>query len=623
MAFVCEEFPTPRLDIIERLIKVKSPYMINIINWFTEYPPNGDGKKLFVIASRPRGDTFLASRPTAPKKLRIPDLKADILLPVAKALKALHDHRIPHRAIRPGNLFYIVAEGDKIMLGEGVTTSAGYMQDRRYETIPCGMCEPEGRGSGSLSDDIYALGVLATELLYGGLPAVADMEDLIYKKLYSGSYNFFLENRETFEPMTPFLTGTLADNERERWDIDAVLSWLDGKSVRVLIGSSDARGGRPKVFNNYDNYSCDQLAFSLSRKPKEALDFLLTGDIQNWLRFSVIDPQKTEQLEDLLQGQSILKDGNDFQKYRLLCEVILLLSNKMPISWNGVNAMPSGIGAALGYALNEKKSTKNLENILYARMPVHWEEQQKAFGNNPTKLVFNFQQIPRILDRKRIGYGVEVVTYILNPALPCQSPLVKKQFVISVDHLLQALEVYAQTNKSEQVNLLDHHVMAFVMARTRIIQDTDLRGLLAKDPLKLAFNRLKILSKLQNRSSADTLPNITELFMRQTRKIFDKYFHEPTRKWLQDMSQTIIAAGDLTQLKNLVDNPGRLETDHQKFFAACKYYDGLEREIQHLSDNILHDKSHMRLNSSRVYAVAVSSAFSTMALIGYFIYYFL
>lgn len=623
MVFVCEMEPTPRIDILDRLMKVRSPFLTNVHAWYITTLPKESQKKLVVVASQPKGDPLIWKKGDKIPMIPIPELKSSIVLPLAQGLKALHEHNLYHRNVRFDNIFYRSEKKVVTRLGECFTAPPGYYQPAYAETIPSGMCPPEARGADSALDDVYALGVLVFTFLYGDEPCDGmHYEEMIYHKLDRGSYSFFMKDRVTMEQMGTFFAGTLVDNPRERWRIQDVIDWAEGRSIRLIVGTGDLRGGRPKTFNGHENYSCDELAYSMHQDWKPAVDLLKEDELLNWLRYSVVDPRKTEEIEELLESVKLTKKSDDFQKSKLLARVLISLSWKLPVVWQDLAVMPTGIGYYLAHCLLTNEPTDKIQALIYSRMAIFWEEVHRKLDHNPIKLSYTFEMLPRILDKKRIGYGIECVTYILNPSLPCLSEVVLKEFVITLKGLLQAIEVSIKNTPSDIARLLDQHMMAFIVARSRVLRDADIRALSAQDPLHLTLARLKILSKLQSKGAAERMPATASAFFKLTRTTLSRYRHIPTKQWLEEACQKVVEKGDLQELAQLIDNPKRLQTDEANFKQACAYFDSVEGEIHYIQENILHNKSWHRQNQSRSYAVAVSTAISSIVMLGYFMYYF-
>ena len=96
-----------------------------------------------------------------------PQLAGQVITPLVAAIREMTALGIPHRAIRPGNLFYQSSNQGPMMLGECFSMPPGYAQPALFETVENAIADPYGRGPGLNADDLYALGVLILLLHVG------------------------------------------------------------------------------------------------------------------------------------------------------------------------------------------------------------------------------------------------------------------------------------------------------------------------------------------------------------------------------------------------------------------------------------------------------------------------
>src|ERR1700737_3063030 len=93
-----------------------------------------------------------------------------------------------------------------------------------------GMAMPPGRGIGSPADDLYALCATIAFLMFGK-SAVAELSDeqLLAEKIGRGSYATLLGGARLAGPIIEVLRGLLADDPRERWAVQDLEMWLEGR----------------------------------------------------------------------------------------------------------------------------------------------------------------------------------------------------------------------------------------------------------------------------------------------------------------------------------------------------------------------------------------------------------
>jgi eukaryotic-like serine/threonine-protein kinase len=171
------------LDCVERFVQearaANSIGHPNIVDVFS-FGKLADGRSYFVMEWL-RGQTLSARLEHGP----VPLAEAlEILEQTCDALEAAHEKGIIHRDLKPDNIFLVPVRGGRQLvklLDFGIAKLVGNHQRRRFATVPCLMgtpeyISPEQAGGQEIDQrtDIYALGVIAYEMLAGRLPFAAD-----------------------------------------------------------------------------------------------------------------------------------------------------------------------------------------------------------------------------------------------------------------------------------------------------------------------------------------------------------------------------------------------------------------------------------------------------------------
>ncbi len=86
-----------------------------------------------------------------------------VLQPAARGLLALREKKVSHGNIHPGAFFV----GEETVLAECVSMPCGTLGHHLYEPVERLMADPLAHGEANEKTDIYALGVLVLELMYG------------------------------------------------------------------------------------------------------------------------------------------------------------------------------------------------------------------------------------------------------------------------------------------------------------------------------------------------------------------------------------------------------------------------------------------------------------------------
>jgi hypothetical protein len=123
------------------------------------------------------------------------------------------------------------------MVGEMLASPPGYFQPVLYETIERGVASPLGRGQGSFEDEMYSFGVLLAVLVrqHDPMEGLSD-EEIILHKIDHGSFASLISKDRLPATILELLRGLLNDDAPQRWTIDDVLVWMDGRRVNPKQG---------------------------------------------------------------------------------------------------------------------------------------------------------------------------------------------------------------------------------------------------------------------------------------------------------------------------------------------------------------------------------------------------
>ena len=186
-ALICRPELPPRVNVMRALRGVSSLGLQQLVEWGPmTWPPLGR-QCMTVVYERPVGKRVMPSMRSEIRRIDEYDITRKVIEPLVNAVKELRSRGITHRAVRPTNLYYMDEAGERLAIGDCATAPPAFDQPIVFETIESGMCNPIARGSGTYSDDLYALGVTLVFLLMGRNP-VAHLDDdaLLRAKIQSG-----------------------------------------------------------------------------------------------------------------------------------------------------------------------------------------------------------------------------------------------------------------------------------------------------------------------------------------------------------------------------------------------------------------------------------------------------
>ncbi|HEX4171864.1 MAG TPA: hypothetical protein VHY82_05230, partial [Acetobacteraceae bacterium] len=397
------------------------------------------------------------------------ELLACVLRPAARVLEALSTRGVTHRGIRLDNVFQ-VAPGQPVVLGTAWTAPPGVAQPALFEPPYSAMCLPSGRGEGAIADDVYALGVLLLCLALGHPPLEQlDAASIIRRKLELGTYAALAGDERLPPVISDLVRGMLAEDPAHRPTPTLLLDPATARGRRVAA-QGPRRAQRPLSMAGTDVWDTRSLALALATEPNQAVQDLRSGVVEQWLRRSLGDSQVAARVEELVHHRSFdMAPGDGRDDAELPMRAVAVIDPLAPLCWRGVALWPDGIGPALAVAQATAPETLDrLQEIVLRQEVANWAAQRPDRCDATMLRADARQQHSWVRQRGQAGSAASLI-YLLNPLLPCASPLLAKHWVARLPDLLPALEdvagdVAGQTDR-RQTDPVDTHVAAFIAAR--------------------------------------------------------------------------------------------------------------------------------------------------------------
>ena len=181
-----------------------------------------------------------------------------------------------------------------IVLGECWAAPAGYSQNYMFETIEDSLASNVGRGAGKPENDIYAVGVTNLALLFGKiLGSDWDEETTLKQKILYGTYNALVPQDQVNLQMIEPLRGMLNDKPSDRWELDDLSLWIDGRRLSQLAKINDKSDTR--VFLCWSTtFHRAGISSIASKNWNEAINPINDGTLDTWIRRSIGDSDLTE-----------------------------------------------------------------------------------------------------------------------------------------------------------------------------------------------------------------------------------------------------------------------------------------------------------------------------------------
>lgn len=619
---ICSAGSIPRTDVIATLSNLDSGTVMRPLEWGVVDWPGERGRCFAIVFERPGGRRLMNSFSDTMEPMGEEALTRGVVRPMVAALKEMSGRGVTHGSIRPTNMFFRDVASSVFMLGECATSPSGYSQPTVMETIERGMANPSGRGAGTITDDLYALGVSLLVLYLGRNPAVAlDEEQVLQAKIERGSYPALAGQVRLSMAVNEVVRGLLVDDPKQRWTLNDLDLWLSGRRLSPKQPQVARRAARPMEFQGQEYWYCRTLARAFSRAPVAATLVIENGELDKWLRRSLGDETRAEAVAGAIQTAGTGGKSGSVTD-RLAARVCMALDPAAPIRYRGRAVMPDGIGTSLAEGFIRSDGAQATAEILATQLPMFWVNVQPEFRPEYVPLVHTFDLMRGYLDRAGHGLGIERVLYEMNPTMPCVSPIVAERYPLTAVELLRALD-WAGHSGERAREPIDRHIAAFLLVRHKRGDELLYSQLAANiEPMRRVIAMLNILADAQARTGTEPLPSLARWISGLLDPAFQRFHSRKRQDELRQLSDAASSSGRLVDLLRIVDDADALRRDKGEFDKACEAYADADAEIGKLRQMIA-DRDGIIETTGRQTAAIVAGVASGFLSLGIVMFYFL
>jgi hypothetical protein len=575
-----------RLSEIEKISGKVLPGNLNLITFGNINWPILEQKCLVLIYKSPLGqriDKFFQSK-------QIPNIKKiDAINLIAKtgitSLFSLRERQLTNRSIRPDNIFFADADREEIIFGEFVTSPPGFDQPIVYETIERSMAGEGGRGQGTLDDDIYALGATLAFLLQNQSPIRGKSnEQIIFSKITLNSYQALVGGKLLTKDLSGVIRGMLQDDVIERWGFKELDTWLRAQHVKLSKNVVPKKSRRAFRFGEVDHRNLKTLAYSMSTRRESALEVIKDGSIENWIAENFKDEELINPIAVAKENSAAFAETMPHADELLLSRVLMLIDPKAPITYKDISYMPDGFGSAMATEMLRGGNAEIYTESIINGIPDIW--YTTSDGTNPyqyTEIEF-YSKMIGYLQKAGPGFGIERCLYESNTGFACQSPIIVKENIFSIDFLLQSLNA-AEKRVDTKNSPIDRHIAAFIAARSKADMDEPLSKLGDLDDTIKTLSMLKLLVDLQKTMNTGTLLGLAKWVGGLMGPVIKLYHSRAKRKEVEAAVPKIVRSGSLSELLSLLDNPLEKEKDEENYLTAVDEFGETADEIEKIKGN--------------------------------------
>jgi hypothetical protein len=605
-----------RTNAMDALYGVLHPNLLNIVAHGTVFFTSLNRAAHTVIIEKPAGirlSEIIQKQRIAQEHI----IRESILLPLCKGLIALKDKRVAHGCINTHTIFI----SETLQIAECVSTPSGFDQYYLYEPLERMMADPASKGHATEQTDVFAVAVLTYELLYGldqlkRLPK----EHLIAKMLEAGIYNTFTSNVEFPDSMQDFFRGIFCDNPKDRWGLEQLQQWLNGKRFN-MIGSSSAQDSvRPIEFDGENFYSQRALAHRFHQKWREAIRDARSLRLDKWAQMSLHKPDVAEYITHAIRVAGSESAASERRNNELITRMITIFDPIGPIRTRTMSLFPDNIGYILSSYIEQEMQNEieHLLDFMQSDLAAYWIEITDNIKNAEYgQLLARLQRTKTQINTPNLGFGLDRAIYELNPNLPCQSPLILDYHVTNLGELLKTLDILAK-KVAPETTLVDKHIAAFISSKTDIGSNIKLYELMALP--QLANNQelimLKILTIAQTKQEKLILVGLTTWAAMRIEHMLDAIHNRTLRRKLKLKLKSAAASGQLIKILDIILDPQIASQEHHGYTHAIQIYQVSKHRIATLQSPEVIEKMSIdlggRMASFIAYLILVATCYKVL-----------
>ncbi len=544
------------------------------------------------------------------------EVMAAIVKPMVDILQDFRDKDFVHGAIRPSNMFDGGAQGKpaKIILGDCLSLPASYAQPSLYEPITRAMADPIARGKGTPADDLYALGASIAVIMRQNDPMAGLSEaDVLKQKILNGSYSAITGKDRFKGEILELLRGLLHDEPGQRWTIDEVMAWLDGRRLSPKQSTPVKKAPRPFSMGDGKYLIAPLMAMDIEPNVKDIKKAIEDDSLLNWIERSLEDEEISERFQKAVVDARQQSTGAGYESC-LASNVSISLDPQAPLRFKGLRVIGDGIGTAMVQAVVAKKSVSAYAEMFLNSLVLNWLAVQDSAMIDVTGLFAKFERCRRYLKTSKFGEGVERSLYVLCPESPCLSEVVKDYFVSAPDDLLRAYDDLCQKGKPPPT-FLDLHSVAFLYEKDPKVMEPYLYDLNTHENHRVVGANLKCLAAIQKRYNVDNLPALAKVMAPRLQAVVKRYHDRRVQEKLKESVSEFQSTGNLVKLAGIFENVEVAKKDFTSFKKAMQEFAKIEKERQILEVK-LQDKDKFGLETGKEISAVLSSILALLIILG-------
>ena len=243
----------------------------------------------------------------------------------------------------------------------------------------------------------------------------------------------------------------------------------------------------------------------------------------------------------------------------------------------------------------------------------NWVNQRFEEITDASAIITVFEKCRNFLAQKMPGYGMERIVYLLNKETVCLSGLLRDYYVLSLGHLLVALEGLAKSGKRPD-QVLDRHMISFISVREPKMIDPHLGHIISHDRAYQLIGVVRTLAAIQRRFQIAPVPALGDWLISLMAPAVERFHDQDLRQQVLQKLSTLTDSGNLNAILEMVDSPALVHDDQQRYAVARREFALLSREGVGLANQLARKKT-FGLAAGRQVAMLVSSVMAACSLL--------
>ncbi len=587
LAYVCEPFLVPRRNGATFYNSIHNPALLKlvqsgIVDWIGEKKE----QRFVFVYEHALGKRLCEGQESLCLGWRQDKVMSVIFKSLLPLMNDLKSNGLYHGSISPANMFFSAKDENHIILGDCLSVPASSFQSVLVQPIEMGMLDPYSAGVRDIKEDLYSFGASLALAIRSPDRAFEDLskDEVIREKLEMGSFTFLVGRERLSVPMQDLLKGLLHDDPAQRWGIDELLSWVDGKRIGGHNAIKMKKASRGFTYARKNYFHPNLLAFDLGGDPEKFVQMVREDQLEQWLTRSVDDKDVLERYHTALKYAKGQGGGKAFQE-SLLCHMRTALMTRHPMTFKGRSFDYRGVGSALASAFVRGDDLKIFHEILESGLFLNWlylqPEQKSVYG----RWIKKFDLCRVYIRSLKAGQGLERCLYILSDNVHCLSPKLDQYYVTSAQEMLLAFEDMAAKNQISDT-LLDRHSLAFLAELDNRVVEGCLFDLNSPDKHRQIMGSLRCLANIQKRYKVEPLVHLSELLAGRLSPVYKRYRDLGIQKKVSSHVEQCAKKGDLVGMVSELDNTSAIEKDEKNFLQAKYDYQALSAEHEKITESL-------------------------------------